>query len=311
MYGIRKSLVRTLYDMQHERIQTGNRICAEIKIRLGQKPGQSEEELEEEAKEYLGRARAEYQRITDAFVLKQAHRYLKVDFGDYEIITDAGMLVFVELYEEQLAHEEKMLKVIAKIIQQHPLWTAFLEGVRGVGPLMSAVILAEFDIRKAERISQFWKYAGLDVAEDGRGRSKRTEHLVEQEYIDKEGKPKTKMGVTFNPFLKTKLVGVLGTSFLRQPAEECKYRKLYDDYKHRLENHAKYGVENDEQRKADAKADGKKYAPVLHRHRMALRYAVKIFVQDLWLAWREVEGLPVTAPYSEAVLGHTHHDEAA
>jgi hypothetical protein len=174
--------------MQHERIQTGNRICAEIKARLGQKPGKSEKELEAEAKEYLMRARTEFKRITDAFVLNKAHKYLKVDFGECEIITDAGMLVFVELYEEQLAHEEKMLKVIAKIVQQHPLWKAFLENVRGVGPLMSAVILAEFDIHKAERISQFWKYAGLDVAPDGRGRSKRKEHLVDQTYLDADGK---------------------------------------------------------------------------------------------------------------------------
>ncbi len=293
MYTISKSLVRTLYDVQHERIQTGNRICAEIKSRLGQKPGMSEEELEEESKKYLDRARAEYERITDAFVLNQAHKYLKVDFGEYEIITDAGMLVFVELYEEQLAHEEKMAKVIGKIVEKHPLWAAFLDGVKGCGPLMSAVILSEFDIHKAERISQFWKYAGLDVAQDGRGRGRYSEHLVDQTYTDKDGKEAIKKGITFNPFLKTKLVGVLATCFLKQPAAECKYRKVYDDYKHRLENHPKHME----------KTKG-------HRHNMAMRYMTKIFLQDLWLAWRELEGLPITAPYNEAVLGHEHHGKA-
>ncbi|MDI9433109.1 MAG: hypothetical protein QM570_15440 [Planctomycetota bacterium] len=301
-----KSLVRTLYDMQHERIQTGNRICAEIKNRLGQRPGMSEKELEKEAQDYLKRARAEYKRITDAFVLNQAHKYLKVDFGDYEIITDAGMLVFVELYEEQLGHEEHMAKVIGKLVAQHPLWPAFLEHVRGCGPLMSAVILAEFDPHKARHVSSFWKYAGLDVAGDGRGRSRRSEHLVERDYIDKDGKAAKRQGVTFNPFLKTKMVGVLGSSFIKQPAEECKYRQVYDDYKHRLESHPLYGVQNDERRKAEAKAQKKKYAPVGHRHNMAIRYAVKMFLADLWLAWRLLEGLPVTPTYHEAVLGHTH-----
>lgn len=342
---ITKALVRTLYDVQHERIQTGNRICAEIKNRLGQDPGKSEKELEKEAKDYLDRARAEFKRITDAFVLNQAHKYLKVEYGDYEIITDAGMLVFVELYVEQLTHENHMAKVIAKLVAQHPLWDAFLEGVRGCGPLMSAVILSEFDIHKAERISQFWKYAGLDVAEDGRGRSKRKEHLVEQEYTDKNGKAQTKMGVSYNPFLKTKLIGVLGGSFLKDvdwaPCDkpsyertpehrrkmkrikgkgplvphvivrEGKYRIIYNEYKHRLEHHAKYGIQNDEKKKAEAKKQNKTYAPVLHRHRMALRYAVKMFLQELWLAWRKLEGLPITAPYSEAVLGHKHHVGAA
>ena len=306
---VSKSLVRTLYDMQHERIQTGNRICAEIKARLGQAPGESEKGLEEEAKAFLARARSEYARITDAFVLTQAHRYLKVDYSEYEIITDAGMLVFVELYEQQLAHEQKMAKVIAKIVAQHPLWSAFLEGVKGCGPLMSAVVLAELDPHKARYVSSFWKYAGVDVATDGRGRSRRKEHLVEQTYTDKEGKEATKMGVSFNPFLKTKLVGVLATSFLKQSAETCKYRGIYDDYKHRLENHAVYGVAHDDERKAMMKAKGQKYAPIGHRHNMAMRYMIKMFLQDLWLAWRELEELPVTPCYQEAVLGHKHHQE--
>ncbi len=294
MFEIRKSLVRTLYDVQHERVQTGNRICAEIKARLGQSPGTSEEQLEPDAQDYLDRARAEYKRITDAFVLNQAHKYLKVDFESYEIITDAGMLVFVELYVTQLAHEEHMAKVIAKIVQQHPLWSAFLEGVKGCGPLMSAVILSEFDIRKAERISQFWALAGLDVAADGRGRGRYAEHLVERSYKDKDGKDQVKKGITFNPFLKTKLVGVLASCFLKQSPDGCKYRRVYDDYKHRLENHEKH----------KDKSKG-------HRHNMAMRYMVKVFLQDLWMAWRELEGLPITKPYHEAVLGHVHHEEPA
>jgi hypothetical protein len=346
MFTVSKSLVRTLYDVQHERIQTGNRICAEIKNRLGQKPGMSEEQLETEAKDYLDRARAEYRRIADAFVLNQVHKYLKVEFGDYEIITDAGMLVFVELYEEQLAHEEKMAKVIAKIVAQHPLWGAFLDGVKGCGPMMSAVILSEFDIRKAERISQFWKYAGLDVVDwvsttrarydetpaearrtvtmekengegwtdymvrDGRGRGRYTDHLVDQIYTAKDGKEETKKSITFNPFLKTKLVGVLATCFLKQSPDTCRYRKVYDDYKYRLENHVKYGIPNDEVRIAEAKKAGYKYAPKGHRHNMAMRYMIKMFLQDLWLAWRKLEGLPITAPYNEAILGHEHHQSS-
>jgi hypothetical protein len=41
------------------------------------------------------------------------------------------------------------------------------------------------------------------------------EHLVDRTYIDKNGEEKTKKGVTYNPFLKTKLTGVLDGSFLR------------------------------------------------------------------------------------------------
>lgn len=288
---IPKALIRSLYDIQHQRVQTGNRICAEIKARLGQEPGNSEEGLEIDAQVYIANARAEYKRITDAFILNQAHKYLKVDYEGYEIITDAAMLLFVESYVQQLEQEENMVKVIAKVVQQHPMWDAFLDGVKGCGPLMSAVILTEFDPHKAPRISNFWSYAGLDVASDGRGRGRYKEHLIDQEYQDKDGKTQTKKGITFNPFLKTKLVGVLGSCLMKTKGY---YKSIYDDYKHRLENH------KDHMEKTKG-----------HRHNMAVRYMIKMFVQDLWLKWREVEGLPVTAPYSEAKLGMKHKEDAA
>lgn len=289
--NIPKSLVRSLYDLQHQRIQLGNRICAEIKVRMGQLPGKTEEEIETEGQLYLEQARQEYKRISDAFVLNQAHKFFKVEYGEYTVISDPAMLLFVKVYEEQLGYEEEMTKVVKKIVEKHPLWSAFLEGVKGCGPLMSAVILSEFDIHKAERISQFWSYAGLDVADDGRGRGRYKEHQVDQAYSDKDGKEQTKKSITFNPFLKTKLVGVLASCFLKSGSD---YRKVYDGYKHRLENHPKHMD----------KTKG-------HRHNMAMRYMTKIFLQDLWLKWRELEGLPVTQPYHEAVLGHVHHTRVA
>ena len=129
------------------------------------------------------------------------------------------------------------------------------------------------------------------MAGDGRRRGRFKEHLVDREYTDKDGKQQLKKGITFNPFLKTKLVGVLGGCLMKTKGE---YKGVYDGYKHRLENHPKHAE----------KSKG-------HRHNMAVRYMIKIFVQDLWLKWREVAGLPITAPYSEAKLGLKHDQDAA
>ena len=46
---------------------------------------------------------------------------------------------------------------------------------------MAGVLISEFDIHRARYPSSMWKYAGLDVARDGRGRSRKAEHLVEVE----------------------------------------------------------------------------------------------------------------------------------
>lgn len=119
------------------------------------------------------------------------------------------------------------------------------------------------------------------------GRSRKEKHLIDREYTNKKGELAVRKSITFNPWLKSKIIGVLVPSFLRLNNE--RYRKVYDDYKHRLENHVKY-----------------KDVSKGHRHSMALRYVAKIFLLDLYLVWRKMEGLPVSAPYHEAKLGLVH-----
>ncbi len=170
---------------------------------------------------------------------------------------------------------------------------------------MAGVIISEIDISKAKYPSSLWAYAGLDVGSDGQGRSRRKEHLVDRTYINKAGNEATRVGITFNPFLKTKLMGVLASSFLR--VKDSPYADIYRAYKHRLENHPKYGIANDAARVAEVKEkDDHKYAPKGHRHNMALRYMVKRFLVDLYNNWRRLEGLPVAPEYSEGKLGMKH-----
>jgi hypothetical protein len=167
-----------------------------------------------------------------------------------------------------------------------PIWTQYLSKQKGIGRAMAGVIISELDPAKAERPSDFWAYAGLDVAPDGRGRSKRKEHLIERTYRDAKGKEQTRLSVTYNPFLKTKLIGVLGPSFLRSRSP---WREVYDGYKHRLEH----------------RPDTAEWTPG-HRHAAAIRYMVKMFLLNLHLRWRELEGLPVSNSYAEARLGIVH-----
>jgi hypothetical protein len=195
----------------------------------------------------------------------------------------------VDNYLELEQQEKNHFKRLGHILKDYPIYNDFLHGVTGIGPAMAGVIISEIDITKAEYPSSLHKYAGLDVAADGQGRSRRPEHLEDSEYEAKDGTIKTKKGITFNPFLKTKLVGVLGSSFLKQSPDKCEYRKVYDDYKHRLEH-----------------MDAHKEKSKGHRHNMAIRYMVKMFLVDLYNAWRPLEGLPVAPTYSEAKLGKVH-----
>lgn len=281
-----RNIVGGVYDVQKLRIATGNRIVASLR------PDAVDTECDEEDTKYLPSILKEYKRITDYYVSKFDGRgsiekainpheseYIKSRL-DYDLVTS---------YKQLLATEEGLTKVVEREVKSHPMWDAFFAGVKGCGPLMSAVCLAYFDPYKARHASSFWRYAGLDVQRDetsGKMRGVGRWYTEERPYISRDGDEQIRKSLTYNPFLKTKLVGVLGSAFLR--ARDSYYGKVYYDYKNRLDN----------------RPDG--LSPIV-KHRMATRYAVKMFLRDMWVVWRELEGLEVTKPYEVAKLGHRPH----
>lgn len=98
--------------------------------------------------------------------------------------------------------------------------------------------------------------------------------------------------IGYNDFLHTKLLGVLGDSFVKRSGSE--YRKVYDDYKNRYQN------------RADWKND-KGEVSAMRCHRAAIRQAIKAFLRDLWVEWRTYEGYTIPESYAEAHLGMAPH----
>lgn len=332
-------IVRGSYDLQALRIQMGNRLIGNFKAKLGQAPGQSEDSLDDASKKLLGELRSSLPKISDVILTGEeaiddevatdderkaakvgklivdlvSKRYAivtegrktfptRASFKGDPVISDYTELSLVAQYVDLEKQEKQGFNRLNNILPDYPIFVEFLDKVSGCGPMMSGVILSEIDIHKARYPSSLWKYAGLDVGPDGRGRSRRAEHLVDRTYIDKNGNPAVRKGITFSPFLKTKSLGVLGPSFLK--VKDSPYKEIYYNYKHRLENHAVYGIANEG---AKDPVTGHKITSKGRRHAMAIRYAVKMFYLSLYKAWRPLEGLPVAPPYSEAKLGMPPH----
>lgn len=238
-----RTLTRSFYDLQKLRIQTGNRIVRNFQAQLGQQSGMPLDDLSPEAKKILADLRREYDLLADALVTVNLKKWAPILDKHQGIITSPYEFVLAEIYVRLENNEERLAKEIAALVGVHPLWTSFLEGVRGVGPILAAIIISELDPAVARYPSSFWAYAGLDVAPDGKGRSRRSEHLVKREYINKQGQTALRDSITYNPWLRTKLLGVLGTSFMRAGGD---YKRIYDDYKHRLENRPDVGLSAEE-----------------------------------------------------------------
>lgn len=374
-YNPIRPLVRGAYDMQHLRIQTGNRLTSNFKSKLGMRQdGMSEKELEKEDKRMLDRLREDYNRITDGIIEEGKLPSVK-KFKGGELISDYAELVLVEQYMSLLRAEERQFDSLVKVMTGIPIYDDFLKDCRGVGPAMAGVLLSEIDITKAEYSSSLWKLAGLDVITLGRyvnangdtkivpareieahfdltpdakflaegkyeveffteGRSRKEHALVDRPYVNKDGKDATRRSITFNPFLKTKLIGVLGTSFLRSTNYTVDGKRM--GAAKRLELAKAEGFKGDAENDNDIAAflriqghvvinDPGPYASAyyeyrsrldnhprhaeksdLHKHNMSVRYSVKIFLIDLYKKWRALENLPVAMPYAEAKLGLTH-----
>ncbi len=195
---------------------------------------------------------------------------MKKDGGDinresYPIYEDDRQIL-ESYYKNAKEMEEGSFEFIKSKIKSMPIWKDFLKDIKGVGPTMTAVIVSEIDIYIATTVSKIWKFSGV--------------HTVDGLSV----RPVKGQKNDWNKYLRSKLLGVLGPSFLRSNSP---YREYYDNYKFRKQS-AGWG-----------KSD-------MHRHRAALRYMVKMFLRDLYIAWRGIEGLSIRPPYCEEYLGKKH-----
>lgn len=310
-----RDVLDALYDMQKLRIASGNRLYqifkdksdadSTIKDEIEKeklKESGEEDVLDAKANEILKTVNSEYKELTAYMVDNNktiASALKKIETIKILTKTDYSM---VKAYNLLLESEESYKKVLEANIKDHPVFTGFLSQVKGCGPMMSANILAYLDPYKARHASSFRKYAGLDVAatkdKDGNPVLDSEGNMVthgrkmgdteEYEYIDKNGNKAIKKGLTYNPKLKSKLIGVLASGMIK--AKDPVYTKIYYDYKLRLENHPKHREKS-----------------AAHRNNMALRYMIQKFLSNLWVYWRTLEGLEVTQPYEVDKLGMRPH----
>lgn len=320
-----KLMVKGSYDLQALRMQAGLRLCANFRAKLKTDFDERTEEvpsdeLGPEALNVIRSLKDSYRRLTDG-IAKNRTIPTEQGFSGDELIAEYTELVLVDQYIKLEQQEQAQFRQLTTTLEKIPVYNEYLVSVRGVGPALAAVLITYLDPAKARHASSFWKYCGLDVGPDGSGRSRRAEHLIDREYIDKKGNPAVRLSTTYNPWLKMKLLGALGPSFLRSASP---WREQFDNYKHRIlsdPNKQKVTLVEWKKQFTDSKklvAEG-----VLSEENMgitmrqlwspgriknaALRYMVKQFLADFWVKWRTLEGLPVTEPYAVAKLGLPPH----
>lgn len=157
-------------------------------------------------------------------------------------------------------------------------WMTSIKGM-GAGGNAAKIIALIDDIGKFSTVSKLWRFCGLAVI-DGRA-----------EYGTS----------SFCRKLKATLIGEMGVAYEFVIQQTPLYVDIYYQEKERLKCLYPEPV----------------YAPPgypwpmlytpMHIDRMAKRKVAKIFIQHLWLIWRQAEGLPVSDPYAIAILNHADY----
>jgi hypothetical protein len=166
-------------------------------------------------------------------------------------------------------------------------WGTSIKGL-GEGGLLAQLLAQIDDIGKFDTVSKLWRFAGWAVIDGEIDRCKKGEKSP------------------YNRKLKAICWNIV-QSFIRNHTpiyadiyyeEKDRQRHLYPDVVCR-----ECGCVWDD---CDNKKKHHKLFNDGHLHNRAIRKTAKIFLQHLWVTWREFEGLPVSQPYAQAIMGHTH-----
>jgi len=209
--------------------------------------------------------------------------------------------MFTSVADACRAQEKEIEKMLKKILKRFPIYNDYLLHVKGVGEIAAGWIIGEFDINKATTVSKMWQFAGLNPGlvkgkkrvdhEDGKVEFVETGEMI-------RGDKLTPGHVSpFNQNLRTALVGVLADGFIKQ--QNYYAMEFYYPYKARLEQEESTVLHVGKEKQWKDVNKG-------HRDRAAKRYMIKMFLKDLYVAWRTIEGLPVRPSYQEEYLGHKH-----
>lgn len=172
---------------------------------------------------------------------------------------------------ESLAMDQNLLNIRKMMInygkQTGPIWD-WVTSIKGLGAGGEAAkLIAQIDdIARFDTIAKLWRFSGLAVI-DGKA---------------EKNKPGEKSH--FNRNLKA-ICFVIGDSFIKQQtpyyidiyyAEKKRQRELHPD---------------------PIKVDGKTMYSDMQIHYRGWRKMMKQFLADLWVKWRQIDGLAVSEPY--------------
>jgi hypothetical protein len=242
-----------------------------------------------------GLSEREVRYLVDAYYMLQENR-IRADAQIRSLSdSDEPNSVLNWLGDQNAVLEEQVKAGLDRYSKAHPMGS-WMRSVKGIGPVISAGMLAHIDITKAPTVGHIWRYAGLDPTVKWNKGEKRP----------------------WNARLKV-LCWKAGESFVKVSGrEDAFYGKVYrerKEYEHarndRGENAERAAQILLEKKWSDG-TEARKHLesgklPPAQLHARSTRYAVKIFLSHLHQLWYEHHfKQPAPKPFAISHLNHAH-----
>lgn len=242
------------------------------------------------AVETLGDDEARF--LVDAYYMMQKQRISASNRVRALAETEEPHAILEWLFGQSLVLENQVKRSLARYAERDPVGQ-WLLSVRGIGPVITAGLIAHIDIHQTPTAGHIWSFAGL---------------VPEKKWETGKKRP-------WNASLKT-LCWKIGESFVKVKGhEEAFYGALYDQRKAMEQEKNEAGEYADQAANVLKRHPGHKQKAIYatgklspgHIHARAKRWVVKLFLAHLHEVWFKIEfGKAPPNPYPIAILGHAH-----
>ena len=203
-------------------------------------------------------------------------------------VTEDSIIDSKALFLASQTIEKDLTKQLEKVVKETPEWKLYFKDIKGIGPKMAAILIAEIDPYKAETVSKIWQYAGMNSANVfGKKRDKDGNVTVTTDLV-KGDRPTAGYVLPYNKYLKMAVAGKIATQLMM--AGNQKYMAIYEGAKNFYSTNPKWKDESK-----------------LHIHRASVRKMMKQFLADYYAFLRPLYGLEARVPYAEEKMGIVHH----
>lgn len=229
-------------------------------------------------------------------------------FGKAKIDEDT-IPIIVDFINDCKEQEDRLAKQIDEVVINDPMWNGFFKGIKGIGSMGAAYILAYIDIEKGSTRARIYQYCGLNPSMvRAKKINSKTYEIKETDFMIRGDKLTSGYMCPYNSYLRSRLYGIVASGIIKAGCRTnketgeiiySKYYKIYSDRKNRMKNSRKPVYEGSDRLWCDETA--------AHLDMDARRYMIKELLSDFYEVYRAQEGLEVRPRYSEEYLGRVHH----